>query len=98
MRLLSGVGVWWVSDWCWAICGGRLRAKMERANCETMWCSRAAQENRVDATVGAGFKPAYITAALQNSPDSPISVVLQLAHFRQARDMARNQLHSSSIC
>jgi len=41
----------------------------------------AAQENRVDGTVGAGFKPAYITAAPQNSPNSPICVVLQLALF-----------------
>jgi len=44
-----------------------------------MWCGMAAQENRVDGTVGAGFKPAYITAAPQNSPNSPICVVLQLA-------------------
>ena len=37
----------------------------------------AAQENHVDG-VGAGFKPAYTIAATQNSPNSPISVVLQL--------------------
>ena len=51
------------------------------ANCQTMWCSMAAQENRVDGTVGAGFKPAYITAAPQDSPNSPICVVMQLAQW-----------------
>ena len=51
----------------------------EGANCETMWCSMAAQENRVDSTVGAGFKPARTTAAPKISPNSPICVVLQLA-------------------
>jgi len=41
----------------------------------------AAQENRVDGTVGAGFKPAHATAAPQNSPNSPICVVLQLVQI-----------------
>ena len=44
-----------------------------------MWCSMAAQENRVDDTVGAGFKPAHTIAVPQNPPNSPICVVLQLA-------------------
>jgi len=52
-----------------------------RANCETMWCSMAARENRVDGTAGAGFKPAHTTAAPQNSPNSPICVVLQLVQL-----------------
>ena len=39
----------------------------------------ATQESVVDGTVGAGFKPAHTTAAPQNSPNSPICVVLQLA-------------------
>jgi len=57
----------------------------ERANCETMWCSMAAQKNRVDGTVGAGFKPAYTIAAPRNPPNSPICVVLQLARTTRNR-------------
>jgi len=49
----------------------------------------AAHENPVDGTVGAGFKPAHTTAAPQNSPNSPICVVLQLARLREHHALSR---------
>jgi len=68
--------------------GGHLRI----ANCETMWCSMAAQENHVDDTVGAGFKPAHAVAVPQNPPNSTICVVLQLAQESGRRAMLTNKV------